>query len=259
MAQIADYVQLNDFTPGRAAFAAKQIRERSRADGEVELENEASVVVAAAQSALARRREWAKSRAASASARAEGNAVELDNQVGRLVAAIYANTRSFAHALGEREPETDQARELLRELFPRGAYDVTHRAFEEETAAISVLTKKLEGRFSVHAAALGLTPFVHKLARVNAAFGDALRKPRGVIPYDAVTVADRATQEMLAALFVTIMARYRSDDDTSVRRRAELLAPIIEQDERIADAIRRRRPLPDVDPETGKDVATLDC
>jgi hypothetical protein len=61
-------------------------------------------------------------------------------------------------------------------------------------------------------------------------------------------------RESLAGLVLLIGSHYRGREAASIARRAERLAPIYDQDARIADAYRRRRPVTDVDPETGDEA-----
>jgi hypothetical protein len=255
MTQVADLVQIRKLTPGRAAFAARLVRDLVHDGGEQEIAAEANQLITSAHAALTKRRAWAKGRAAASAARAGGKAVELDNQIDRLVSAIYNNAQSFLRSMNEKEPEAVKAQELVSELFPRGAIDITHRAFEDEAAAVNLLVKDLQGRLASHAETLGLTPLVRQLASANATFTDALgQTPAGTVSYDVVTAAENDTQELLAGLVISIMSKYRGTEEAAVTRRSQLLAPILEQDARVADALRRRRPVADVDPDTGREV-----
>lgn len=255
MTRLADMVQLRKFTSGRAAFAARQVAALAKTGGEADLEAEALSVIDSTQTALSQRREWAKGVSAATGARAGGKAVELDNRVDRLVSAIYNNAHSFVRSMDDDAPEVSQAKELIAELFPRGVADITGLAFEDEAAAVDLLLKDLRSRFAPHAQALGLTPLVQRLSEMNSAFNDALAQTQPArVSHDQVTAAEAATQERLAALSVSIMAEHRGDEPEVIARRTALLAPILDQDERIADALRRHRPVNDVDPETGEEI-----
>lgn len=254
MTQMVELVQLRKFTPGRAAFAAKSVIALTR-KGEEPIAAEAVSVQQSAQTALEKRRAFRTTQASATAARGGGKAAALDNQVDRLVSAIHTNTQSFLRALEDSAPEAAQAKEVLVELFPRGAADITGRSFEDESAAVQLLVKDLQGRFSAHTAALGLGPLVTQLAAVQARFADALGQATpSRVSFDVVAAAENEMQEALAGLVLVIAAHYRGSQPANVARRAELLAPIHDQDARIADAYRRRRPVTDVDPETGTET-----
>jgi hypothetical protein len=255
MTQIADLLQMRRFTSGRAAFAAKLVRDLARARKEEDIEEDSQEVIDSAQTALGKRREWAKGLAEASGARGGGKALELDNRLDRLVSAIYNNAHGFVRSLEPDAPEAKQANELLSNLFPRGVADITNKAFEDEAAAVQLLLKDLRGRFAPHSRALGLTALVTQLAQVHDAFSSALGQTAPTrVSHDEVTATENATQELLAGLIVSISAKHRGTDPTVVARRTELLAPILDQDERILDSLRRRRPVSDVNPETGQEV-----
>ncbi len=255
MTQVADLLQMRRFTSGRAAFAAKSVRDLAKKGQEADIEKDAQAVIDSAQTALGMRREWAKGLAEASGARGGGKAIELDNRLDRLVSAIYNNTHGFVRSLSADAPEAKQANELLSNLFPRGVADITNKAFEDESAAVQLLLQDLRGRFAPHAQALGLTPLITQLAQVHDAFSSALAQETPArVSHDEVTAAENTTQELLAGLIISISAKHRGSDPKVVARRTELLAPILDQDERILDSLRRRRPVSDVDPDTGREV-----
>jgi hypothetical protein len=145
MTQIADLLQIRRFTSGRAAFAAKSVRDLAKQGKEADIEKDAQAVIDSAQAALGKRREWAKGRAETSGARGGGKAIELDNRLDRLVSAIHNNAQAFARSLEGDAPEAKQANELLSNLFPRGVADITNKAFEDESAAVQLMLKDLRG------------------------------------------------------------------------------------------------------------------
>src|SRR5690606_11157535 len=127
--------------------------------------------------------------------------------------------------------------------------------FEDETAAVDLLVTDLQGKYAEHAALLGLTSLVTVLSETNAEFKDALGKTAGgSVSYNAVTATEAETQELLSGLVISILSKYRGNSEAAVTRRTQLLAPIVDQDQRIAESLRRRHTVPDVDPETGTEV-----
>ncbi len=64
--------------------------------------------------------------------------------------------------------------------------------------------------------------------------------------------------ELLLQAVAIILGKYPSDNDADLAGRAKLLAPIFRQNDAIRDYLRARRPVVDVNPETGEPEASPD-
>lgn len=255
MTRIADLVRISTFTPGRAAFAAKRVRALIQGEGERGLASEADRLVACAEEAIIQRRNWVQKRAAAARTRRGQRLLALHKRIVRLVSAIHTNAQSFVRSTDESEPDAGEASHLLNDLFPRGPSDIVRQEFEDQAATVADFVRQLDGRFANLANTLGLAPLVRQLATANVGFMHALAvAPAGAMPYDAIIAAENETQERLARLVISIAHTHSGTDARAVTRRAQLLAPILEQDARIGDALRNRRAVRDVDPDTGEEV-----
>ncbi len=62
---------------------------------------------------------------------------------------------------------------------------------------------------------------------------------------------------MLQAVAI-ILGKYPSDNDADLAARGKLLAPIFRQNDAIRDYLRARRPVVDINPDTGEPEATSD-
>jgi len=62
---------------------------------------------------------------------------------------------------------------------------------------------------------------------------------------------------MLQAVAI-VLGKYPSDSDADVAARAKLLAPIFRQNDAIRDYLRARKPIVDINPETGEPEGSPD-
>jgi len=87
------------------------------------------------------------------------------------------------------------------------------------------------------------------------AFEAALRKsPPSEITWGKVKAAGAEAQERLAELVAKIAGMFNLRTPEHATARAALLGPIMFQNDRVAQARKFRRPVVDVDPNSGNDV-----
>jgi hypothetical protein len=91
---------------------------------------------------------------------------ETDLRIDRAIVAINSVIRAMLH-----HPSPDMA-ELARQLEIRMKEfgRITHKAYEEEAAAVQELIDELTGAYSQHVAVLGLMPWVEDLGQAEAEF-----------------------------------------------------------------------------------------
>src|SRR5690606_20690897 len=101
---------------------------------------------------------------------------------------------------------------------------------------------------------LNLGAKLAQLSKLVEAFRAELEKTRADLAWDTVLAAQNEGHELLAELFVTILAAHKARTPENEERRAALLAEYDRQDRIVFEAQRRRRRVLDVDPETGADL-----
>ena len=142
------------------------------------------------------------------------------------------------------------AQALINQHFMEGATTITAQPYEEQLARMKRLyeaLKRPENDFLV--AALGLALHVRRLGRILPVYRKALTKVGlRAVSFDEVTETRKASHEAACQVVVAIL----SLPDPAAR--ARLLGPIHYQQGLMAKARAEKRPLKDVDPETGRET-----
>jgi hypothetical protein len=177
-------------------------------------------------------------------------AAEADNKVDRAVSVIF-NAASGYLEFDESSEQHKLASELIESCFPEGVYPITSGRYEEQHNKCNELLSRLRGPFSEHVDKLQLGLFVDNFERLNDDYGDKLTSLNSSgVTYDEVNAAEQAAIESYFEVILVIWAAYLDDPAT----RNKLLAPIDEQNQRIARYHRRRNGVPAVDPDTGEAI-----
>jgi hypothetical protein len=251
---LQQWINLYVFTPGRAAFAVTQLRQAAVEIGNVEIVAACDLVLAQAGTALDLEHAWAKAKTTVAGKRVKAPA--LDAQLDRTVSAIHSAAEGIISALPADSPLVKDALTLLSQAFPGGPGALTSLPYEDELAAVQTLDKRLTGTGDLAQVVerLQIRFLVDRLVELTGQFQEVLGvSTTRELEYSQVVDARAATQEKLLQLFVRILGTYPTERPEDVTRRTTLLAPILEQNARIAQAMKRRGTVLDVDPTTGEE------
>lgn len=176
--------------------------------------------------------------------------MKVDAQVDRAVSAIYDMAKVYL----DFEPSTQafqMADELVDAVFPQGVWPITSVRFEEQHNKVNQLIGRLRGRFSNHVAQLNLGLLLDRLETLNAEYNAQLSALDNFnISYSEVQEAENAAIEAYFGVVLVIWASHLDDPAT----RAALLAPVEEQNTRLARHHRARRTPPRLDPDTGEEL-----
>jgi hypothetical protein len=253
MESIRLLLDLYGFTPGRMVFCVQLTKEAAQ-------QRKLSEIVVACDVALEAARGWMGTLAAwertknAPRARAGGDAAALDPALDRAVSGIHDVADNHVRSLSQRHPLALAAQEFLRKAYPSGPAGITSKSFEEELAAVQELLGRFgtDGDLATYVKDLSLQPFVQELELRATEFEAALRKAGAAeVAFGKVKEADALAQERLAQLVVKIAGMFNTQEPEHVQARRDLLGPIMEQNQRIGEARKRRRPIGDVDPTTG--------
>jgi hypothetical protein len=175
-------------------------------------------------------------------------AVESDARVDRAISAIF----DTAAAYKDFDPSSRYyklAVELIEDVFPDGVWPITSVRYELEHIKVNELLERLRGPLAAHVDELNLGLFVDRAERLNDEYGGNLSSLNNqAVDYDDVEAAEHAAIEAYFEVVLVIWAAYIDDRAT----RARLLAPVEEQNKRIAEYYKERSLIPEVDPETGE-------
>ena len=248
---LQQYFDLYQFPMGRCLFAMRQVAELATELDAPQITQLAQQGVEQAQAATAVEAGWRRSRSTSTGKRVRAS--ELDVQLDRTLGGMTMLLSGVAHTFGDDGPGL-KATALLQRLFPEGAVAITSMNYENELAACEVILKDLNDGRRADAEALGLAPHIQRLEQLLPAFRDALKQETTrEVSFDEVREARARAQEAMLHVVSKILGDYGGSEPASVETRQALLAPVMNQNRRIAEALSNRRPVGDVDPETGEE------
>ena len=99
-----------------------------------------------------------------------------------------------------------------------------------------------------------LAPFVGRLKTLSPKFRESLKKETSrEVSYDQVREARAVGQEAMLRVVAKILGDLPGSESQEALARQSLLGPVMNQNRRIAEAFSSRRPVTDVDPETGEE------
>lgn len=250
---LQEYVNLYVFTPGRVVFAVRRVRQIAAELGNAPVVAACDAALAPAGSALDLEQAWAKARTTRSGKRAK--APGLDAQVDRTLSALATTVDGVVAALPADSPRAAAALLFRGQAFPSGPGALTSLPYEDELAAVQSLLRRCTGSGDLVTPVerLQIQYLVDRLGELAGQFQEVLgQSSTRELGYDQVVDARAATQEKLLKLFVKILGidAERPEDEAHLSR---LLAPILEQNARIGQSMKRRSRVLDVDPETGEE------
>lgn len=191
--------------------------------------------------------------AAAPSGGASPPATKIDALVDRTLTAIRDHAQSQAAGAAPDDPIHATVAFFLKEIFPAGVQEVTVLPFVEELAAVEPILGLLQGKdLTPTVEELGLQRLVKRLAALAVQYRAALEAPAPeTLAFGKVKAARAEGQERLLQAVALIVGKHYRSTPADVAARADLLGPILEQNEAIGASMRARRTVEDVDPETG--------
>ncbi len=250
---LAPFFNLYNFTTGRRLFAAAQVRQRAGDRGLSELVARVDIAIEHDEQTRVLDKKWEQHKA---QPQPRNEARAIDVKIDRNLAAIQETLLSPIRGLDPNNPARKSAQELLDDIFPDGVGAHIHEAHVDQLSSNDLVVETLEKPvYSATIAERGLQVFVDELEALNDAFRTELNKaPEATVSFDVVLAHRSHGQEYLLETLARILGQFPTSSTDDIAARAELLAPILHQNEAIAGHLRRRRPIPDVDPETGEET-----
>ncbi len=252
MSSLMGLFSLHRLPAGRRLFALRKVRSLAASD---------QAVVALVDDAIAHdtkvlelRGQWLVTR--DVRKKYPARLVELDIEHDRIVSSMAAVAQGLSSGMEEDTPIGAAARRVAQRVFGAGVGPLTQVDFVQQRESTNTWLALLDGELADDVVLIGLAPMRDRLALVNKEFGQILDafQPEVKVTYDAWRTEDRLGQEKLLRVVAVIAGKYcgaRPGDDDM---RTKLLAPILDQNDAVADTYRRRRPVTDIDPDNGEDV-----
>lgn len=260
MSSLSSLVNVYEYSTNRSTFALKVMEQRLALGGEdlAELVAQVRGALEAAQAVRALEERWKGSRGQVLHG---GEARRLDAELDRVLGALDSALGSALRAWGDDEPLAAAATQVRARLFPRGVAHLIHLPYVEAAEEVEVLLARAEGEPEVVAAlgALGLGIYLDRVREVHARYVEALQ-PVGLVSWDEIRDGRREVHERFCAIVCLIAGRKHLADPDSVEALVleGALQVVWEQNRAVRIARQRRRRPPDVDPETGGELADED-
>ncbi len=258
LTEVLDFYQ---FTPGRRIHAARRVKEIAADIGHPTIESRANAVIVHDTQTLKLTRKWRHSRTIRAGSRTM--ATELDSAVDRCMGAIFRATNEWLDNFGDHSPDAERVQQFLAYHFPEGVGEITTLPSEDKSAYGYDLLNQFDDAWSDIPELIAVGQYVARLRELLDQYEEALRQTETrPVEYEDVRAAQHRGEDLMSRLVVKILGDFseKTDEDAHIRNR--LMAPIIEQNERIKESHKRRSQLRDVDPETGEivddDTAPID-
>lgn len=258
MESVRDLFDMYEHTPGSLLFGLGGTRAAAVKRNLPEIVASCDTALAAAQTYFNTDAAWERTKN-QPKAVGDGEAAALDPQIDRVVTGIQETAANLIRSLPEGHPLAIAGTEFLRKALPNGAEGITKLRHPEQLVAVQQLLGRCSDANDLlpYVQKLGLAPLVERLRELCVRFEAALRNPSaGETTWDKLKAANFEAQERLAELVGKITGTFNLRTAEHIQARRDLLSPIMQQEERIAEARKQRRPLTDVDPNTGEPVVT---
>ena len=256
MGSLQQYFSVYQFPTGRRLFAMRQTAQLAARLGLTEIQRFAEQAVEQAQRTAALEASWRRSRSTQVGRRKRAGSI--DAELDRCLGGLAKHLDSMVHTFGD-EGIGARAGQLLASILPEGPAAITHMSYENELAAAEVVLRDLKEKHAEAVVALGLVPFVERLAALVSQFREALTEESvREISYDQIRQAQAEGQEAMLRVVAKMIADFPGTSPEQTARRQELLAPIQAQNRRLSERYASRRGLSDIDPQTGEELPEVE-
>ncbi len=248
---IHSHFSIYQFSTGRRIFAHRAVREVALAHNLTALVEHIDEAIAFDFKVHATEIAWR-----GGSATVEVQPRDIDAAIDRTHNAISAVLQQAVRTFPEGSQAAAQAQALLQNLYPQGVHNITRQRHVEQLIdnerTVGELSSPTWGELIK---SLGLGLYLQQLRGLNKDFEALLQRTQntsGRPTFEQVRTARIHGQTKLCITMAHIFVAFPKDGDQSTEIREALLAPIAQQNEIIASYLRRRRPVPEIDPDTGQ-------
>jgi hypothetical protein len=248
--ELSRFIKINELSTGRRLYALLRVLALVMARG-------LAPIVQLVEQAIAHDRQtrqldlrWHAMRV---QPRSPASVKPVDARVDRAIKALRDGAVAQAEGAAPDDPVHGEVEDFLSEVLPVGVFAITKMPYVEQLSELENIVEKLEGPLASSVAELGLQRQAARLSELLPQYRDAINGAGvGNLGYTTVREARKRGQRYLHEVIAMILGTYyRADDPEHQAARAELLGPIVEQNEAVRAYLRARRAVRDVDPETG--------
>ncbi|WP_428263682.1 hypothetical protein [Haliangium sp.] len=249
---VTSFFSLYRFPSGRRLYAMLELQRRATALGLTQVVEHAARAVAHDRYALEREGRYIPLR----SAQYGPDAIALDQQVDRKLAALDGFLDSQLRMFEEGSERAQAAAYLRDRFFPRGIAAMVRQSFIQEHMEVDALLGRRE-QPAVAAAIEALPGLAHMLDELKASndqYGAAISDDDDRPTTDELRMLQAHGQRLMAEVIGLVVGHFGSTAPDDYDSLQHVLEPILEQQEVMGALHRRRRRIVDVDPETGDEL-----
>ena len=255
--ELSDFISIYRLTSGRAAYALRQALAAVQQHNLPELGGPIELCLA---SALRCRELELRYKGANQTPLHGKGANQADAEFDRGWSRLASTLANAVELFGAGSVESTAAKRLLDGLFPKGVAAITSLPYiEEHESARLLLGRMRSAPLAAEVATLHLEGAVQRLSTLTDQLGMALEASDspGLPKWDEVRTARLELHPALLGVIARVCGTFAANDASSSDRRTALLAPLLEQQERMASRYRARLGTSDVDPTTGEEEQPL--
>lgn len=246
------FLKIYQFTSGRRLLVYRQTKNVAKALNFTALEQHIDKAHAFERETRKMERRW-KSQGALSQQTTDYR--PLDNALDRALSGLSKHCESYTHSMDPSSDHYQSAMLILQTAYPNGLQAVTQIPYEEELSEVESLLEELgKVEFAPHIQRLNLKPMLDNIKSRHQAFYAAFSASQApTLDYGTVRARRAQSQDLLLQMIAIILGKYY-DSDSHSESRNKLLSPFQLQQGRISDLVSRKRPVLDVDPESGEEL-----
>jgi hypothetical protein len=248
--EFADFFSIYEFPTGRRLHTYEQMRKRAESMGENEIVTFIDDAIAKDRQTMTLEADWSRHKNKPGDNRARA----IDLEIDKLLSGIDGFLSSWADLLGPDQQRSQYATQIRTTFFPDGLLPIINANYPTELAHLERMIDAGTGPLAEAIAALDMGGPLQKLQELRDAFRDALDVPEPSMNWADVRAARQDGQRRLLGLLAHVLGKYNLSTEAHNDARRQLLAPLEYHQGQIAESYRRRRPVRDVDPQTGEET-----
>ncbi len=164
---------------------------------------------------------------------------------------------SLVHLIDD--PELRKAIEEIKEVvFPDGPHIVVSAEYAEQVGYVLAAMNRLREEHAHEVVTLKLANHVDTVTEAHLALQRALNSGQRGAGFDAVISARAALQRVVRVLIARAVSKHPGWNEGDRPERMKVIGSLLVQNRQVDNYLRRRRPVRDVNPETGQELAPLE-